>query len=51
MDSDTQVLAISLCPRPSVSNDVIANPHKGTCGGLRQALERLRNGVVTRGVA
>src|SRR5258706_2479319 len=25
--------------------------HKGTCCGLRQALERLRNEVVTRGVA
>jgi hypothetical protein len=51
MDNDTQVLAISLCPRLRVSNDVIANPHKGTCCGLRQALERLRNEMVTHGVA
>jgi hypothetical protein len=51
MDNDTQVLAISLCPRLRVSNDVSQIRHEGACGRLRQALERLKNEMVTRGVA
>ena len=51
MDNDTQVLAISLCPRLRVSNDVIANPAKGHLLQVSAGAGKVKNEVVARGVA
>jgi len=55
MDNDTRFIYRCWqfhCVRASAYQTTLSQiRHKGTCCRLRQALERLRNEMVTRGVA